>query len=57
MILKDFIVVHLVHTITGCNNNIRLMTTLKESDVLCDRISGSAIPVAVLRCSGRGEYI
>ena len=56
MIFQNFIIVQLVHAVTGSDDHIRLMTSLQEIQVLVDRISGTLIPEAVFFGDSRCEY-
>ena len=56
MIFQNFVIVHLVDTVAGCDHNIRLMAVLQELKVLVDGICGSLIPETVLLGDGRCKY-
>ena len=56
MVFQNFVIVQLVHTVTGCDYHIRFMASLQEIQVLIDRICGSLIPEAVIRSDRRCKY-
>ena len=56
VVFQDVIVIHLVHRITGCDNDVRLMALLQEIEILINRIRGSPVPVTIFQCNGWGEY-
>ena len=56
MILKHFIIIHPVYTVTGCDNYIWFMTLFQEINVLIDGICRSLIPQAVVLRNRRCKY-
>ena len=56
MELQDFVVIHFVDTVTGCDHNIWLMTLFQEINILVNRICCSLIPETVVLGYGRRKY-
>ena len=56
MVFQDFVVIQLVHTVTGSDDHIGLMASFQEIQVLIDGICCTLIPEAVLLGDGRCEY-
>ena len=57
MVLKHLIIIHLIYRIAGCNDHIWLMASLKEFQILVDRICRSSVPVSVICRDRRSEHI
>ena len=57
MILKHFIVIQLVHRISGCDDNVRLMTFSQEIKILINGVRRTSVPVSVIRRNRRGEDV
>ena len=51
--IQNIIKVHLVDTVAIGNDNIRLMTSLKEVDILPHCISSSSVPPAIISSDRR----
>ena len=56
MILKHFIIIHPVYTVTGCDNYIWFMTFFQKINVLIDGICCSLIPQAIVLRDRRCKY-
>ena len=57
MVFKDFIIIKLVHRVSGCNDHIWFVTLFQEIQILIDRIGCSSVPVPVIRSDRRCKYI
>ena len=57
MIFQNLVIVHLIHRIAGCNDNVRFVASLQKIKILVNRICGSSVPVSVICCDCRGKYI
>ena len=56
MILKHFIIIHPIYTVTGCDNYIWFMTFFQKINVLIDGICCSLIPQAIVLRDRRCKY-
>ena len=57
VIFQNFVVIQLVHAISGCDDNIRFMTVFQKIQILINSICSPLIPEAIVRCNSRSKGV
>ena len=52
MVIQHFVVIQFVHAVAACHDDIWLMASFQEINILCQRICRTAVPVTVV-CGDR----